>query len=699
MHFLETKTLKQILILFLLILPFTVLAQDDAPIENEASEDIITLPPVVKKEERIQRKQRYTLDGTAITSAVGSGGDPLRVLNQLPSVGTLNDFVGILSVRGGGPEDNIYYFDRLPLGYPYHLYGIVSTVNADVLQKIDVYPGGYGVQYGTDSQAVIDIYSRGNTDRHVVGKLNLNPVYAQSFFEGGIGENRGYWYVFGRRSFMGPLFELLPILLEVNNDLVTEVPSFWSYQGKAVYQLSRFNRLVVNAIAADDSAKFRFTEDEVSNSDLRGPLNSENPFDSQGIHFYSEKEDTFNSVVSITRSFSHTQLEYGDGYFYKDSDTVYSLRGDLQYWVEFPKTLIESGFDIASVSSNLTSIGARPLEEGDWDFDFRLKQDGEKVRTTSSKAQHRLEGYLQGTQDLFSSRYVDLFGTVGLRATYYNLIDSFYIQPRGQFGLTLGPENARAYDVSLLPIDLRFMSGKYVQNPQLYQVVFGNENPDIAPSRATHYVVAIEKRLTAETRIEVAAYYKNLQDMITFNLNEKRYENQRTGSVRGIEVSLEHEIGDVFRGWLAYSYTLSRRRDSAKDKERDFMYSTPHVMSLGLNYTYASLEFGATWQYKSGILYAPLAGRERYTNPFTQNETWIPVYGDLARAAPYHRLDLRIHWSVLKINRFKCGFTAELWNAYNRTNILQVRYNANYTKEVPVAQLPLIPFLAFTAEF
>ena len=695
----ETKTLKHILILFLLIIPITVFAQNDDPIEDEVSEDIITLPPVVKIEERIERKQRHSLDGTSITSAVGSGGDPLRALNQLPSVGTLNDFVGILSVRGGGPEDNIYYFDRLPLGYPYHLYGIVSTVNADVLQKIDVYPGGYGVQYGTDSQAVIDIHSRGNTDKRVAGKLNLNPVYSQAFFEGGIGENRGYWYVFGRRSFMGPLFELLPILLEVDEDLVTEVPRFWSYQGKAVYQLSKYNRLVVNAIAADDSAKFHFTEDEVSDSDLRGPLNSENPFDSQGIHFHSEKEETYSSVVSLTRSFSRTQLEYGDGYFYKDSDSVYSLRGDLQYWVEFPKTLIESGFDIASVPSNLTSIGARPLEEGDWDFDFRLKQDGEKVRTTSSKVMHRLEGYLQGTQDLFSSRYVDLFGTVGLRSIYYNLIDSFYIQPRGQFGLSLGPERTSAYGLSLLPIDLRFMYGKYVQNPQLYQVVFGNENPEIATSNATHYVLAIEKRLTAETRIEVAGYYKNLHDMITFNLDKKRYENQRTGSVRGIEVSLEHEIGDAFRGWLAYSYTLSRRRDSAKDKERDFMYSTPHVMSVGLNYAFSTLEFGATWQYKSGILYAPLADRERYTNPFTKNETWIPVYGELKRAEPYHRLDLRVHWSVLRINRFKLGFTAELWNAYNRTNILQVRYNKNYTEEVHIAQLPLIPFLAFTMEY
>ena len=152
---------------------------------------------------------------------------------------------------------------RLPLGYPYHLQGIVSTVNAEVIESVEVYPGGYGAEFGSDSQAVIDIHSRTKTDTAFGGTVNLNPVYSQAFLEGNLGE-RGYWYAFGRRSYMGPLFELLPRLLEIENDLVTEVPRFWSYQGKAVYQLSSVHKLVINAIAADDSAEFNFGSDEVS---------------------------------------------------------------------------------------------------------------------------------------------------------------------------------------------------------------------------------------------------------------------------------------------------------------------------------------------------------------------------------------------------------------------------------------------------
>lgn len=641
----------------------------------------------------MEKKPRQTLSGALLRDATGSGGDPLRALNRLPSIGVLNDFVGILSVRGGGPEDNLYYFDRLPLGYPYHLLGIVSTVNAEVIDKVEVYPGGYGAEFGADSQAVIDLSSRMKSDTRLGGKLNLNPVYSQAFLEGNLGE-RGYWYAFGRRSYLAPLFELLPGLLKIEDELVRQIPSFWSYQGKGVYQLGNTHRLVMNAIAADDSAELRLGPKETHESDLQGPLSLDNPFNAQGIHLYSEKEGKFSSIVSLTRSFSRNVLEFGKGYYYRDSQRIYALRGDLGYWVKHPTTFLESGFALSSLPTSLLSVGAQPVEEGDTDYNFRLKRDGEKVLTLTSTSLHRLEGYLQATQDLTTSRYADIYATVGMRATYFNLIDDFSLQPRGLLSLTLGPGFAN-------PVELRFMYGSYVQNPQLYQVVLGKENPEISPSLARHYVVELERALTSDTRVEIAGYYKTLRDMITYNVSESRYQNQRTGYVKGLEISLEHEIGDAFRGWLSYAYTISKRQDSPRDDERFYMYNMPNVLAIGLSYLSESWEFGANWQYKSGVLYSTLVDRERYTNPFTKNKTWLPIYGESRRTASYHRLDLRFHWAFLQDpeGRWKGGFTIELWNAYNRNNFLQVRYNQNFTEEVPIYQLPIVPFLALTLEF
>ena len=713
--------MKKILILLICIVPFSAFAQTDDtnpsdPTEDEASRPVVKLDPITVEATPIETKPRQTLGSRFIRSATGSGGDPLRVLNHLPSIGVLNDFVGVLSVRGGGPEDNLYYFDRLPLGYPYHLLGIVSIVNADVIENIEVYPGGFGAEFGADSQAVIDIHSRMKTDTRLGGTVNSNFVYSQTFLEGNIGE-RGYWYAFGRRSYMGPLFELLPRLFEIEDDRVIEVPSFWSYQGKAVYQLNNTHRLVINTIGAYDSGELNFTEDEVSNSDVRGPLSSNNPFDSQGIHLHSEKQNVFTSIVSLTRSFSRTALQFGEGYFYRDAQSVYALRGDLKYWVKHPKTQLESGFVLSNLPTSLISVGSRPPEEGDPDYDFRLKQDGKKILTDTSKSLHRLEGYLQATQDLPSPPYTDFYATVGMRANYFNLIDDFSLQPRGLLGVTLGPNSENTNRLRLLPVNLRFMYGSYVQNPQFYQVVLGKENPELTSSLARHYVVALEKNLISkpqeidsttrtkkqqlpmQTKIKIAGYYKDLRDMITYNIPERRYQNQRTGYVKGVEISLDHKIGDAFQSWISYAYTISKRQDSPRDDERFYMYNTPHVMTIGMNYLLESLEFSANWQYKSGVLYSPLLDREPYINPFTKNKTWLPIHGDPAREVPYHRLDLRFHWSFLIYDRLKGGLTLEVWNAYNRTNILQIRYDENYTKQVRITQLPIVPFLAVTLEF
>ena len=103
--------------------------------KDEASQPVTTLPEIKVETERFENRPQRTLSGDLLRRATGSAGDPIRGISRLPSVGTVNDLFGALSVRGGAPGDNLYYFDRLPLGYPYHLLGIVSVVSSEVIGK------------------------------------------------------------------------------------------------------------------------------------------------------------------------------------------------------------------------------------------------------------------------------------------------------------------------------------------------------------------------------------------------------------------------------------------------------------------------------------------------------------------------------------------------------------------------------------
>ncbi len=721
-------------------MPFNAIAETEDTdtsevIAGEAEDPVTTLDPITIEGKRIERKSRQTLDGELLKKTPGSAGDPLRGIARLPSVATINDFFGVLSVRGGAPEDNLYYFDRLPLGYPYHLLGIVSVVSSEVIGEVDVYPGGFGAEFGADAQAVIDIHSVPK-NRESLGRFDgtIKPsfIYSEAFFNGAFDfsdafenlkdpENdkinetsvrndqdylnealvgQGYWYAFGRLSYLEPLFELASRLVEVE-DLVRQVPRFWSYQLKGVYKLNDNHGLVLNAVTAYDTFKLQLGSQEVHDSDVQGPLNSENPFDVQGIHFYSQLLPRFRSILSLTRSFSENEIAFGNDYYYRTASSVYALRNDFTYTTSSENTDVEFGYLLSSNPSTVISHGTHRPEEGDPNYNYRIWYNLQRVDVTETQNLHRLEGYLQARQYLFSSK---VLGTVGMRTSYFNLTDGLSLQPRGQLRFSLPWEEAFLY----------FSYGRYTQNPRLDQFVLGaRPNAALEPSLATHYVLELKQPLPFGAELKIAGYYKTLHDLIRYNEDEKQYQNGQTGFVRGFETSLEYQFSKAFNGWIAYAYTVSKRRDFSEKFHRFYTYNSPHVLTLATSYSappaslvsiplIKTLDINAKWQYQSGVLYAPLTGRTIFTNFRTKEMKWQPLYGEWTRTTPYHRLDLSLHFQLfggLEDKDWKLGFALEVWNVYNRTNILEVRYSPNFTKEEPISQLPIIPFVAMVLEF
>ena len=80
---------------------------------------------------------KKSIQAEEITRLPGTAGDALRALPAIPGIGVANDFSGALYIRGGSDEDNLYYFDRVPVGYPYHFGGIVSSLSSEIIDDID----------------------------------------------------------------------------------------------------------------------------------------------------------------------------------------------------------------------------------------------------------------------------------------------------------------------------------------------------------------------------------------------------------------------------------------------------------------------------------------------------------------------------------------------------------------------------------
>lgn len=617
------------------------------------------LPPTISRQE---------IRGSEIRRIAGIGADPIKALTTLPSIGIPNDVFGILYIRGSEPGSTLYYFDRTPLGYPFHFGGIFSTIYSGAIDDIHIYAGGYGAEFGLDSQSVIDIHSPNWIEKKRSGVIDFNILYPQVYLQTRIGK-KGYASAAVRRSLFHYIF----------NDIYnTKLPNFSDYQLKFVYLLTDKHQLTLNALGATDHFDFSNFIFDYTEEESNYTAYYKNGFEGAGIHLRSAFADRFTSYLSLTRSFNFLNMQLGSPFnadegptqegLFTDTKTkvpAYQLRTDIAYKIT-DNFQFEPGFLLSYSPADSFSYNTRAFVDEDSD-------DGELVGSRSvdefSYPFRRAEGYLQGRYDPFS--FLSL--ALGVRYDYLNMTDQLSTQPRASMNVKL-------------PIgsNIRLAYGQYEQSPLAYQVLKDGGNRSLKSSVAQHYIMELEHNFSPLTELKFATYYKDLKKLVTQNIDLDTlidsfedatadiptfdYLNQGDGFVGGVEFFLRHRIKDRFFGWISYAYTHSERRNHPKDAYKPYLFDNSHIVSVVANYNIShNSEIGMKWHYLSGTSAAPIGALFQIQDPVTlgMNKIISDNLGAVLEAElpPYHRLDLR--WSG-KTRYFGLPVTQffEIWNAY-----------------------------------
>lgn len=100
--------------------------------------------------------------------------DIFRMLQLLPGISYSENSSG-LNIRGGSSDQNLVLFDGQTLYSLSHFYGVVSSINPNVIKDLQVYKGGYDSRFGERVSGIIDITGKsGNTVKPAVyGDINL----------------------------------------------------------------------------------------------------------------------------------------------------------------------------------------------------------------------------------------------------------------------------------------------------------------------------------------------------------------------------------------------------------------------------------------------------------------------------------------------------------------------------------------------
>ena len=201
-----------------------VAAGAEARVELRLTDEALVLETVEVRSRRDEERERTRFETEAgVTTRVITAGeikmlpglgeaDVLRAVEVLPGVISTSDFSSAFNVRGGSADQNLILLDGFTIFNPFHLGGLFSVFNSDVIARAELLSGGFGAQYGGRVSSVLTV----ETDSRpgpVSGGAGVSLLASRLALHGSLptfggralGGAEGSWFVSGRRSYFDAL--------------------------------------------------------------------------------------------------------------------------------------------------------------------------------------------------------------------------------------------------------------------------------------------------------------------------------------------------------------------------------------------------------------------------------------------------------------------------------------------------------------
>jgi carboxypeptidase-like protein/TonB-dependent receptor-like protein len=629
-----------------------------------------------------------SISSIEVEGRAGSLEDATRTMQTLPGVVTQTDFSGKMYVRGGKTQENVVLVDRIYVYEPYHLGGLSSIFNPDLIKDIEFYAGGFPAKYGQAMSSVIEVYNRYGERGKTKGSFSSSFVSTRFLTEGSLPGKKGSFLVSGRINYYDKIMDLLKLPSTYFR------PHFYDYQLKLFYPLNKYHLFEINTLVSGDGYKMDVDKD---NEFLDIPNESEKVQQQQNLSIYSID---WKWIIS-EKIYSHTNAAYIYNYFenrFTQPTTNkinfdvgnYDLRNETTF-LNIPNHKIETGlyFHVPVVDYTISFPRSywNLIYHTNQNSSVRLSDDSSMVNT-NYKIDYQYMGFsMQDEWEIVTNK---LKTNYGFRLEYLNVTEEILFNPRFSLVYYLYPH-----------FSIKIATGIYSQysrDPLVFDRIEGNLN--IQAPYAIHYIGGIQKEFADGYLFRLESYYKDFNNLITSTL-QNGYQNSGSGFSYGFDFFLQKEMGGNWDGWLTYSYSVSKRRDVQRQKLyfpiQDQRHTLSLVGNLKLSETWKS---GIKWLFSSGKPYTSIAYVQEFTDPQSGDIIYYPIEGPInnKRFPNYSRLDIRIekHFTLLGI---EFDSYLEIINVFNSKNVYDYQYNQNYSDRETTHQLPRLPVLGISAIF
>lgn len=664
--------------------------------EDEDDMEIVVVAPQLRREvvsTRVEAEEARRVPGTQ--------GDVLRVVENLPGVARSSVGAGQLVVWGASPEDTRVYVDGVRIPRLYHEGGLRSVVASDLVQSLELVPGGYGAAYGRGLGGIVTVRTHTPTGDGVHGALSADLYDASAMMRASLADR---W-----RAAAAARVSWLHLMVEAaQGDLgaYVPVPRYWDAQVRALHAVSAGETLELVWMLGGDRVSRG-----VPNSDPALVTQEARELDFQRVYARWERDGGDGTRSSIVpwigwdrglraNRFGEVETSIASEGF------LAGLRASHRTRVA-PFLEIEVGLDAEIGVSALRREGSigLPAREGD-------------RRVFGQPPPDRVGSDSWDVVSVSAAPYIE--GDLSLADGAVHIVPGLRLDPYARSVSRRTPREGNAPDIGLFDQDFRAeprlalrwdpyrelgfraAGGLYHQPPAAEDLSASFGSPTLPVSQAWHVLAGTAVRPVPALAIEVtgfASFSEGLavRSQASSPLRAEALVADGWGRAYGVQSLVRLEKTEGFSGWIAYTLMRSERQNAPNEPWRPFDFDQTHVLTALLSYTPGfGFEAGARIRYATGMPRADVTGAYYDAG----RDQWQPTFGahGSLRLPEFVQLDLRIAQRI-ELGDTKLDVWLEVQNVTNQENGEEYVYSADYRRCDTIRSLPILPAIGLRWTF
>lgn len=626
-----------------------------APSDNEIVVQGVRRPETSRKQVSV-----------AEAAKVAPGGDPAQIAKLLPGVQS-SGFQPQIIVRGSGPNDSRYFIDNFSVPFIFHTIGNLSVIPDQLLSDVEFSSGGFGAQYGGATGGVVSLLTKSEIpERDETTEFRVNiPIFSSLYHGRKIDDGKAYVAVSARRSYLDVF---LPLVLPKDMGL-TVVPVFgdahFSYlrptndghiKFLALYSYDGLNLLFPGSIAEDDSGRGRFK------------LNNDTAL--LGSEIKAKINDQWSYTLAPSLVHQSTKIDVLSNYIYIEASGPV-LHAELTRKLE-GKNRLYLGSRAEYLRTNVSVLAPKP-DNADPFLDF---EEAPKRQATVTRPFYDLASWVATDQYLG-----DWLLTPGARVFFDSSITRSGLDPRLNARFKLTEQHA-----------LKAALGQYSQAPEPADSDKTFGNPKIRFIKSYHYVLGLDTKWNDLWNTDFQLFYKITKGLVRSDAITNTA-NKGELNARGFEAFIRRNLTSRLFGWLSYTYSVNREKDSDDGPFHPSKNDQTHVAALVGNYKISNVwDAGGRLIYHTGNTYTTVDDavyNTNYDKYQPRSSTGAKLYN--GRLPAYHEIDIFANRDLLYDTwKLSMRFGIELL-ALERP-VQDIQYNYDYSKSEYFRGVPPIPY-------